>query len=186
MPEMSRPGKFFVNRINPFFYRRTFEDLQGLLSISRNANVLEVGAGGGALALLVYERFHPSRITVTDYDEEQVALARRNVGRAHGAIPQGFVVEGADALRLSYPNRTFDLVLAFEVFHHLGNVEDMRKGLDEIARVLMPSGRLVYEELFHKRRIRDYLVALGFDIPSGMRRRRLLGLAELVVARNRD
>lgn len=59
-------------------------------------------------------------------------LARRHPGRPHH-------IACADALRLPFPDRSFDLVT---VAFGLRNFEDMQRGLVEIRRVLAPGGLL--------------------------------------------
>lgn len=181
MAEMSRAEKFFINRFNRYFYGRIVADLEGLLNLSLDSQVLEIGGGNGALAILVNDRYHPAKIFVTDYDPEQVELAKKNVARRYGFVPSNFVIERADALALPYPDQAFDAVVAFAVFHHLGKLPQVFRGLDEISRVLKPGGQLVYAELFHKKDIRYYLTGKDLEISQRGRRRRLLGLAEIVV-----
>jgi ubiquinone/menaquinone biosynthesis C-methylase UbiE len=91
------------------------------------------------------------------------------------------VIERGDAERLSYADATFDLVMAHEVLHHLGSIEHIFGGLDEIARVLRSSGRFLYVEIFHKQRIREHLMERGFSIVFRERALRLFSTADVVI-----
>jgi len=102
-------------------------------------SVLDVGCGTGTLALLAKERVGETGLVfgiepsarMTDY-------ARRKAARRRLAIDfQPGVIE-----KLAFPDQTFDVVLCVVVFHHMPD-EAKRQGLDEIARVLKPGGRLL-------------------------------------------
>lgn len=185
MPEMSRFEKRLVNRRGPRTYQKMLDRIEhaGQLSLARTAQVLELGAGNGVFSTLIQERYHPAGIHVTDYDPEQIAVARQNLERHFGEIPSTMVVERGDATHLGYPDRTFDLVLTHYVLHHLGPVPEIFRGLDEIARVLRPDGRLLYSEMFHKREIREHLAERGFEIVFWERPWRIFHTADVVVAK---
>jgi ubiquinone/menaquinone biosynthesis C-methylase UbiE len=184
MPEMTRFQKFFVNRRGPRAYQRLLARLEaaGELPLGPSSQVLELGAGNGTLSLLVFERHHPARICITDYDPEQLVVAQKHVESRLGAIPPNLVLERGDALHLSYADATFDLVMAHQVLHHLGHVAEILQGLDEIKRVLRPRGRLLYAEMFHREAIREHLVKRGFTVAFHERRWRLLRAVDVVVA----
>ena len=70
---------------------------------------------------------------------------------------------------MTYHLRTkhFDAVLGMVVLHHVEKRDwqfrNIPKALDEIRRVLKPSGCFFYTELFNKNRIRSYLTSAGFS-----------------------
>jgi ubiquinone/menaquinone biosynthesis C-methylase UbiE len=99
------------------------------------ADVLEVGSGGGYNAEALLELFPNWRITATDYDAGMVELARRRLS----AFGSRVRLERADATALKYEDHSFDLVIAIGVLHHVGAWEN---ALAEMARVLRP-GRAV-------------------------------------------
>ncbi|HXY47518.1 MAG TPA: class I SAM-dependent methyltransferase [Thermoplasmata archaeon] len=183
MPEMTGIEKFFVNRRGSRSYVRMLDRVEraGELPLDPSSQVLELGAGNGMLSALIHERYHPARIHVTDYDPEQVRLAQTSLERRLGTLPSSFVIERGDAERLAYADATFDLVIAHEVLHHLGSIEHIFGGLDEIARVLRSSGRLLYVETFHKRRIREHLTDRGFSIVFHERALRIFSSADVVI-----
>jgi len=184
MPEMTKLEKRFVNRRSSRAYVKMLDRMEraGALSLTSTSQVLELGAGNGALSALVLERWHPARVVVTDYDPDQVRVARANLTSLLGSIPSSLVLEQGDATHLGYADGTFDLVLAHHVLHHLGPVGAIQRGLHEIARTLRPGGRLLYVEMFHKRPIREHLSALGFSIAFRARALRIFTTADIVVA----
>jgi len=184
MTEMSRFEKSFVNRRGERAFRGLLRraDREGALRLSTDSAVLELGAGNAAFSMLLNDRYHPRRICATDYDPEQVATGRRNVERRYGTVPPVLVLERADATRMEYPDRSFDLVVAHHVLHHLGGVRDIFRGLTEITRVLRPGGQFLYVEMFHKRAIREELARLGYHVRFRRRSFRLVGIADNVIA----
>jgi ubiquinone/menaquinone biosynthesis C-methylase UbiE len=183
MPEMSTTEKFFVNRHGTRSVSRVLDKLDRAHQLPLNATseVLELGAGNGRLSILVNERYHPARIRLTDYDPDQLGVAKKSVEQQYGSTPPTLLLERADATRLQYANETFDLVVAHHILHHLGKVPDILRGLDEIHRVLRPGGRFFYAEMFHKREIRDHLAQLGFSLTFRERALRLFATADVVL-----
>jgi ubiquinone/menaquinone biosynthesis C-methylase UbiE len=183
MPEMTRFEKYFINRRGSRSYRKMLDRMEssGQLPLAPSSQVLELGAGNGALSVLIHERYHPARVCVTDYDPEQVVVAKQHMESYFGAIPPSIVVERGDASRLAYADGTFDLVIAHHVLHHLGPLKEIFQGLDEIARVLRPGGRLLYVEMFHKRKIREHLTERGFSIVFRERAWRIFNTADVVI-----
>ena len=104
------------------------------------ADVLEVGAGGGFNAQALLRRFPNWKLTATDYDPEMLELAEARLTRFGDRVR----VEHADATALRYDDASFDLVLSIGVLHHVG---DWEKALTEAARVLRPGGALVAVDL---------------------------------------
>jgi ubiquinone/menaquinone biosynthesis C-methylase UbiE len=101
--------------------------------------VLEIGSGTGTLLVMV-KRLHPdARVTGLDPDPKALDRARRKATAASLPIQldQGF----ADAL--PYANGSFDCVLSCFMFHHLRGVDEKRRSLRELRRVLRCGGRLV-------------------------------------------
>ncbi len=57
-----------------------------------------------------------------------------------GGMPEGVRLDVGDVRELPYEDSSFDLVVCFEVIEH---VDDQAKAIDEMARVLAPSGVLL-------------------------------------------
>jgi ubiquinone/menaquinone biosynthesis C-methylase UbiE/Arc/MetJ-type ribon-helix-helix transcriptional regulator len=101
--------------------------------------VLDVGCGTGTLAIEVQSRVgEAGRVCGVDPDRRQIARARRKAARRRLPIEfQSGVIE-----RLDFPDAGFDVVLSTLMLHHLSPTVT-RQGLAEIARVLVPGGRVV-------------------------------------------
>ena len=117
--------------------RKVSRELEAVLS-DPSAVVLDVACGTGDLSIELRNRGQASVIG-TDFCRPMLAIADEKSGAAGLGIP---FVEG-DGLRLSFPNGAFDAVtIAFG----LRNFSSWERGLEELHRVLKPSGRLVVLE----------------------------------------
>ncbi len=96
---------------------------------SSPTSVLEVGPGPGEVSERIRRELGACVIAI-DVSERMVELARQ----------RGVDARVGDVQDLPFPDREFDLVVAAWVLFHLPELD---RGLAEIARVLMPGGRLV-------------------------------------------
>lgn len=105
---------------------RCLEAMQGA-----SGSLLEVGCGAGRYtrAFLYYR----SDITVHGCDISSMALDEARSADRTGRIEYKL----GDALDLPYASRNFDIVVLFDVFEH---VTDVNKAAAEVARVLKPGG----------------------------------------------
>jgi SAM-dependent methyltransferase len=106
------------------------------------ARALEVGCGRGAGARLIKKRFKPAILHTTDLDVEMMHKA---VGYLSSEERETIVLCTADLIALPYPAASMDAVFGFGVLHHM---PDWRAGLQEVARVLKPSGFYFLEEIY--------------------------------------
>jgi len=105
-------------------------------------SALDVCCGTGDLALELAARVSPGGSVVgCDFSEPMLDLAREKAAARSAA---GVRFEWADALALPYDAARFD---ALTVGFGVRNLADLGRGLDEMARVLRPGGRLVILEI---------------------------------------
>lgn len=101
--------------------------------------VLDVATGTGDFALELAARAPGISVTGSDFVPQMLAIAREK-GAARGLEVRW---EEGDALRLPYPDSSFDAVTCAFGFR---NFADYSAGLAELWRVLRPGGRLVILE----------------------------------------
>lgn len=113
--------------------------------------VLDACCGTGDLAVAAERR--GGRVVALDFSEPMLARARRKSGTiewVHG-----------DALALPFADDSFD---AATVGFGVRNLEDLRLGLRELARVLRPGGKLAVLEITRPRGILRPFFRLWFDV----------------------
>ena len=140
------PERFFCNSfVRRFVQRGQARQWRAMRRMAPGADVLEIGCGNGAGAGIILDLFAPRALTALDPDPAMLRLARKRLVRsaeAGAAVVE--VVEG-DAQNLPFETGRFDAVFNFGIVHHL---EDWRKGVSEVARVLRPGGAFYIEEIF--------------------------------------
>jgi len=125
--------------------RELGDELRG--QIPRGARVLEIGSGGGQLAIDVVRSRPDVSYLGVDLSPEQVARAR---GRARGLDTLNFT-EGS-ALKLPVADAQYDVVLSVASIKHW---PDPALGLRECLRALRPGGHLFIVEVDRGCRLDD-------------------------------
>jgi demethylmenaquinone methyltransferase / 2-methoxy-6-polyprenyl-1,4-benzoquinol methylase len=123
--------------------------------LSIGGAALDLCTGTGELALDLADRVGPhGGVVGLDFSEAMLARAR-----AKGATHQEVRFVAGDALELPFEDGRFD---AATVAFGARNLEDLDRGLREMARVVRPRGRVVVLDITTPRRLRA-LHALWFD-----------------------
>ncbi len=124
-------------------WKRRLVELAG-----RPRDVLDLCCGTGDLALYFLRRSRDVWVAGVDFTMEMLRVAQSRCSREPargGAEPRAgsrlqITWVQADALRLPFPDETFDVV---SVGYGLRNLADIEHGLREILRVLRPGGKLI-------------------------------------------
>lgn len=140
---LNRLLSFGVDRI---WRRAAIRALLDGLPFGTPARLFDLATGTGDMALGIRRRVSASPgIQVVGAD-----IAFPMLVRARRKSKESMAFFQADALKLPFEDASFDgLTIAFG----LRNLEDRREGLEEMARVLRPGGRLVVLEFGHPRGI---------------------------------
>lgn len=129
------------------------------VSAAAPESVLEVGCGPGDFAALVAAETG-AEVVAVDVSPRMVELARSG----------GVDARIGDVQELPFGDATFDVAVAGWMLYH---VPDLGRGLDELARVLRPGGRLVAmtNSKLHLLELRELVgtgpAALSFSRESG-------------------
>jgi ubiquinone/menaquinone biosynthesis C-methylase UbiE len=133
--------KFFVN--SKWNEKRRLQLAQKLFDIAKlegELDCLEIGCGNGAVSKHFAGKYR-SAVTGTDIDPEQIELAQEGITE----IPNiRFLV--ADATSLPFEDNGFDVVMSFQVMHHISNWLD---AMGEVSRVLKPGGYFIYADILY-------------------------------------
>ncbi|MDQ3569146.1 MAG: class I SAM-dependent methyltransferase [Actinomycetota bacterium] len=109
------------------------------LGLSAGDRLLDLGCGGGRHAYEALRR--GGRVVAVDADDGEITEVAVMLGAmiAEGQVTSsgGGTVVCGDVLRLPFPDRCFDRVIAAEVLEH---VEADEPAMAELARVLRPGG----------------------------------------------
>lgn len=104
-------------------------------NLSGVRNVLDVGCGAGQIVKHLLKHGDPEiRVTCVDISTQMLRRARQ---RIHDQRPTWAT---ADVTQLPFADGTFDAVTCGYVLEHL---PDIRDGLAELSRVLVPGGRML-------------------------------------------
>ena len=137
--KMNKLEKIYVNsKIQAEKNIEIVERLFTQVDLGNVRRVLEVGCGIGVVASHLSDKYQWD-VTGIDLDPEQIEIAKNdNVENEHLKFFK------ADVTELSFEDREFDVVLSFDVLHH---IPDWGKALHEISRVLKPKGLYLLNDL---------------------------------------
>lgn len=142
MPTMSRFEAAFCRSAPWRFAARRVVLPWALQGTKPDGEVLEIGAGSGAMAAELLAGHPDVRMIVTDFDPAMVDSAtQRLAGFADRAT-----VRQADATGLPFTDDSFDVVLSWIMLHH---TIEWEKALAEAVRVTRPGGRVVGYDLLN-------------------------------------
>ena len=108
-----------------------------LAAVGPGSRVLDVATGTGDLAVALSRAVAPDgEVVACDFSERMLERARRKAPALR--------FEWADALALPYASDSFD---AATVGFGARNFSDLRRGIEEMVRVVRPGGRVVILEI---------------------------------------
>lgn len=127
----------FREPLGALLHARQVRYLRDVLAEARPESVLELAPGPARLTADIAREL-PRRTVLLDASAQMLTAARRRLAGAAAAIR-------GDAFRLPF-GQQFDLVYAFRLIRHF-EAADRRALYREIARVLRPGGRLVFDAI---------------------------------------
>ncbi len=131
-------GRMMVNGMNGGGHARLAEWGLSHLTLTADANVLDVGCGGGANVARLLKRCPKGTVTGIDYSPVSVKKSTE-VNAAAIAAGRCRVLEGT-AAALPFEDSAFDLVTAFETVYFWPDIEECFRG---VCRTLKENGRFV-------------------------------------------
>ena len=110
--------------------------IAALVGDTEDVTLLDVGTGGGdiPIALIADARRHGRWLKITAVDARPEVLTAARIARPLVAVVPGLTMTLGDGRSLTYPDRTFDVVHASMLVHHLSRTDAV--GLfQEMSRV---------------------------------------------------
>ncbi len=104
------------------------------MKLPKGIRILDCATGSADMAIKLSRRDPQATIIALDASPEMLKVAKRKIEKEN--LKNIELVEG-DIMHLPYPDNYFDAVL---ISFGLRNLEDIQKGLIEMARVLKPGG----------------------------------------------
>ncbi len=172
--KMSKLEKRFVNaRKHAVGAIKFAEEMLEHIELKEKVDYLEVGCGIGESAKHLYDKYD-FNVTGIDVDPEQIEHAKKTA-----EINRNIVFRVEDSANLSFKDNSFDIVLIYNVLHH---VASWRIALEEVYRVLRTGGFFILGDIvfanllvkisgpFKKKfgvmtfqEMREFILNLGFE-----------------------
>ncbi|MGH9200194.1 MAG: class I SAM-dependent methyltransferase [Vicinamibacterales bacterium] len=128
--------------------------LADVLELQPGMTVADVGAGFGAMSVVLAKRLGPTvRVLSTDIGANQLRVLREAVSREQ--LTNMTVIEGAPA-STNLPDACCDAIFMRDVYHHITDVDAFNKSL---LASLKPGGRLA---------VIDFEPRRGSRVPDGV------------------
>lgn len=115
-----------------------------LLPSTDNLNILDVATGTGDVAFRLHDILPEAQITGIDLSEGMLDIARKKLREMPGEVGKLMAFGKADCLALPFHDNSFGLIT---VAYGVRNFSNLRKGLEEMKRVLLSNGVLCIIEL---------------------------------------
>ena len=103
-------------------------------------DLLDCGCGTAPMLSLLQKKYPEKHYTGIDLTPEMIEVAKAK------HMPGVELVVG-DCEKLPFADRSFDVVICCQSFHHYPNVQDF---FDSVYRVLRPGGRLILRDMTAK------------------------------------
>jgi ubiquinone/menaquinone biosynthesis C-methylase UbiE len=120
----------FIDKIFKKTYKDIIENLESDLDL--NQNVLEIGTGTGIIPFSIYSKV--ASIIATDISPEMIRVANQ---RLIDSNIKNINFQIQDSYSLTFTDKSFDIVIASNLFHILYEPE---KPINEVKRVLRDNG----------------------------------------------
>lgn len=107
------------------------------MRIQTDYQILDFGCGSLTLSIMAAQIYPQAQVYGVDIDDKILSIADSKMKSAGVSVK----IQHYDGGRLPYPDNYFDRVMSSLVFHHL-TLRQKYKALDEIYRILKPSGEV--------------------------------------------
>jgi ubiquinone/menaquinone biosynthesis C-methylase UbiE len=149
----------FIDKVFRNTYKTILENIDSDLNLSHN--VLEIGTGTGIIPFSIYSKV--SAITATDISPEMIRIANQKLIESK---IRNIDFQIQDSYSLTFPDKSFDIVIASNLFHLLYELE---KPIKEIKRVLKDNGIFIAPTLCVGENTKSKIIATVIGFLSGFK-----------------
>jgi len=149
----------FINTVFKKTYRTILENMDSDLKMSHI--VLEIGTGTGIIPFSVYSKV--SSVIATDISPMMIRVANQKLLKLK-ITNIDFQIQ--DSYKLTFPDKSFDIVIASNLFHLLYEPE---KPLNEIKRVMKDNGIIIAPTLCFGENTKSKIIATMIGSLSGFK-----------------
>jgi SAM-dependent methyltransferase len=165
--------------------------------------VLDAPCGGGRVTLMLQGLGY--QVTAADLSDAMLDITREKVASSGLHVP----VEKQDLEHLTYPDRQFDTIISFRLFHHFPNKQIRQRVVTELCRVAKDfvalsyfspysytsldrkwraarGGRKSQKHATSLREVKSYFEQCGFELVRDFARLNLIHTLHLAVFRRRS
>jgi len=125
----------YYNLISERYYDRAISTMLRLMGVEPGALVLDAGCGPGVHSVRVAR----AGFRVCAVDISQTMLQEAKARTAAAGVASAVEFRQENLTRLTFPDASFRYVFSWGVIIH---IHDVKKALDELARVIEPGGKL--------------------------------------------
>jgi demethylmenaquinone methyltransferase / 2-methoxy-6-polyprenyl-1,4-benzoquinol methylase len=130
-------NRFLSGGIDVIWRKKAIKQLKTL----QPKKVLDVATGTADVAIMTARYLNPDKIIGIDISNGMLSLGKIKIAKA--LLNSKIELQQGDAETINFPGATFD---AITVAFGVRNFENLKKGLQEMLRVLKPGGKLVILE----------------------------------------
>ena len=149
----------FIDKVFRKTYTTILENIDSDLNISHN--VLEIGTGTGTIPFSISSKV--SSIVATDISPEMVRIANQKLKRLK---IKNIDFQIQDSYNLTFPDKSFDIVIASNLFHLLYEPE---KPINELKRVMKDNGIFIAPTLCVGENTKSKIIATIVATLSGFK-----------------
>jgi len=149
----------FIDKVFRKTYKTILENIDSDLNLTHN--VLEIGTGTGIIPFSIHSKV--SSIIATDISPEMVRVAKQKLKKLK-IKNVDFQIE--DSYNLTFPDKSFDIVIASNLFHLLYEPE---KPIKEIKRVMKDNGIFIAPTLCVGENTKSKIIATVIGFISGFK-----------------
>lgn len=139
----------------------------GMVSWKGSEMVLDIGTGRGLMMIGAAKRLATGKSVGIDIWNAEDLTHNKMENTITNARLEGVSekveVMNENAMRMSFADGTFDVVVSNLCLHNIYNVDDRKKACDEIARVLKRGGIAIISDFRHIREYKDNFTGAGMQ-----------------------